>query len=221
MDSHEEYDEAQLIRLIQVGSPEETRSAFRMLYDVNDPILRRFLASRGLHEFEIDDVCSTVWQRSIDRIEEYVPRGIPYIAWLKDAARRVTLEMYREYKKRRCHTLPMSDDFDLEGHDAQTHPLLSLLEAEDEEEAERRRREVKGALGALVEKLPRDYQDVIEAIYELGLSREETADILGWKRRKVYDTIYRAKSRLKAMLQEYGITDASWIDRQDDSYGSH
>ena len=221
MDSHRECDEAQLIRLIQTGSPYEAERAFQRLYEANDPKLRRILVYKGLQAFEIDDVCATAWDRALERIENYIPEGIPYLVWLRRTANYVIQEMYRLKQQNQCHTQPMQDDFDVEGHDMLTYPLLSLLEAEDEEEAERRRQEIKGVLGPLIKKLPRDYQDVIEALYEMGLSREETADILGWKQRKVYDTIYRAKTRLKAMLLEYGITDASWNDRQEDSLRSH
>ena len=187
----------------------------------NDSTLRRVLAYRGLQEFEIDDVCATVWERALDRIEKYVPEGIPYIAWLIRTANYAIKEMYRRTQRQRCRTQPITDDSDVAGYDEWAQPLLSLLEAENAEEAERRRQEIKGVLRPLIEKLPPDYQDVIEALYEMELSREDTADILGWKQRKVYDTIYRAKTRLKAMLLEYGITDASWNDRQEDSSGSH
>ncbi len=117
MDSHRECDEAQLIRLIQVGSPDEAERAFQMLYDDNDPTLRRSLVFRGLQEFEIDDVCATVWGRSLDRIKKYVPEGIPYIEWLKRTANYVIKEIYRQKQRHQRYTQPMSDDFDVEGHD--------------------------------------------------------------------------------------------------------
>ena len=61
MDSHQEYDETQIIWLIQVGNPEEANEAFRQLYEYNDSSLRRFLAySKGLQDFEIDEVRATV-----------------------------------------------------------------------------------------------------------------------------------------------------------------
>lgn len=209
MDSHRECSEAQLIHLIQVGSPGEAERAFHALYEANDLKLRIHLMYKGLQEFEIDDVCATVWERALDGIESYVYKGIPYLAWLKSTARYVTLEMYRHKQKHQRYTQQMKDDFDAEDHDVWTHPLLSLLEGEDDEAAERWRQEVKDVLDQLIKQLPSDYKDVLEALHEMDLSAEETAELLDWKRRKVYDTYYRARKRLEAMLIEHGITDSS------------
>ncbi|MCY4654066.1 MAG: sigma-70 family RNA polymerase sigma factor [Dehalococcoidia bacterium] len=214
MGSHQEYDEAQLIRLIQIGVPEEAEYAFQMLYRSNDPVLRSSLAFRGLQDFEIDEVCATVWDRSLENIEAYVPEGIPYIVWLRRTANYVIKELNRQKQRNQRYTQPLSDDFDVEGHDISTAPLLSLLEEENAEAAEQRRKEIQRVLSQFVEQLPADYQDVIEARLEMGLSPKDTAEILGWDRRKVYDTYYRATRRLRDMLLEYGVTDASWNSDQ-------
>lgn len=208
MDSHQEYDEAQMIRLIQVGSPEEANEAFRQLYEYNDSSLRSFLVySKGLQEFEIDEVCATVWDRALDRIARYVPKGIPYLVWLKRTAGYVIHERYRFQKQQNSHTVPILEDFDIEGDMTWMHPLLSLLEAEDEKEAVQRRQEIGEALERLVEQLPPNYRDVIEARHEMELSPKDAAELLGWEPRKISDTYYRANKRLeRLLLKEYGIT---------------
>ena len=209
MDSYQTCDEAQLIRLIQVGQPVEAEHAFQRLYEINDPKLRRHLVYKGLQDFEIDDVCSVVWERSLQKIGKYVSKGISYAAWLKRTGDYVTKELYRKQKRDRCHIQRIMDAFAEEAPDAWPDPLLNILDAEDEEESERRRQELKAMLGGLIEQLPSDYQDVLEARHEMALSAKDAAEVLGWEPRKVYDTYYRAMKRLKAMLlEEYGITDA-------------
>ena len=209
LDSYQTCDEAQLVRLIQVGQPDEVEHAFQRLYEINDPKLRRHLVYKGLQEFEIDDVCSVVWERSLENIGKYVSKGVSYAAWLKRTGDYATLEMYRKRKQDRCHTQRIMDAFAEGAPDDWPDPLLNILDAEDEEEYERRRQELKGMLGRLIEQLPSDYQDVLEARHEMALSPKDSAEVLGWKPRKVYDTYYRAMSRLKVMLlEEYGVTDA-------------
>ena len=221
MDSHQTCDEAQLIRLVQVGGPNEVERAFHMLYEVNDPKLRRHLVYKGLQEFEIDDVCSIVWERALDRIGQYVSKGISYAAWLKRTSDYVTLEMYRKGKQDRSRMQQIKDAFAEEGHDVCPDPLLGLLDSADEEESERRRQELKEVLSELIGRLPHDYQDVIEALYEMELSPGDAAEVLGWKPRKVYDANYRAMKRLKDMLlKEYRITDGAWSNRQEDVHRS-
>lgn len=216
LDSSREHNEPQLVRLIQVGTPDEANAAFGLLYEANDPSLRRFLAyTKGLQESEIDEVCATVWDRALGHITKYVPKGIPYLAWLRRTAVYVTHERYRFHKQQRRRTRPMTDDFDVEGQATWMYPLLSLLEAEDEEETMRRRQDVREALAQLLVELPPDYRDVIEALHEMELSSKEAAELLGWKQRKVYDTYYRATNRLKALLLErYGITEGSFDGRE-------
>ena len=206
MGSHQECSEAQLIYLIQVGSPEEAERAFHALYEANDSKLRIHLMTKGLQEFEIDDICAVAWERASDRIGSYVYQGIPFLAWLKSIARYVTLEMYRQKQEHQCHTQQLKDNFDVAAQDVWTHPLLNLLEQEDEAVAAQWREQVKEVLGQLIEQLPSDYKDVLVALHEIGLSREETAELLGWSRRKVYDTYYRARKRLEEMLLDHGIT---------------
>ena len=95
------------------------------------------------------------------------------------------------------------------------HPLLSLLEAEDEKEAAQRRQAISESLERLVEELPPNYKDVLEARHEMKLSPKDTAELLGWKPRKVSDTYYRAIKRLeKSLLKEYGSTKIkSWLSK--------
>ena len=206
MGSHQKCNEAQLIHIIQVGSPEEVERAFYELYDANDLKLRNHLMYKGLQEFEIDDVCAVVWERALDRIGSYVHTGIPYLSWLKRTANYVTKEMYRRKQEHQCKTQQLKDDFDVAAQDVWTHPLLNLLEQEDEVVAAQWRERVKDVLGQLIEQLPSDYKDVLVALHEMGLSREETAELLGWSRRKVYDTYYRARKRLEELLLDHGIT---------------
>ena len=219
-DSYQACDEAQLIRLIQVGGPAEAEHAFHTLYEANNPELRRRLMYRGLHDFEIDDVCSQVWERALDRIEHYVPRGIPYFVWLKRTADNVTKELYRQEKQDLKHTRPITDA--VVAPDVLADPLVSLLDLEHEEELEQRRQELKEIMGWVIEQLPPDYRDVILARHEMELSPKDAAEVLGWEHRKVYDTYYRAMRRLRVkLLEEYGITDGGWSGRQENVHRSN
>jgi RNA polymerase sigma factor (sigma-70 family) len=206
LDSYQDYDEAQLFQAIQIGSPYETAEAFQRLYDANDVQLRRYLAySRGLQEFEIDEVCSVVWERALERIGAYTHTGVPYVAWLRKTAGFVILERSRQRRQDSSRTEPILDEFDIEdSSDWGKDPLLQLLETEEEEEAAQRRKEIQEVIRQLVKRLPQDHQDVIVARNDLGLSSQAAAEFLGWKVEKVYSDYYRSQRRLRDMLLEYG-----------------
>lgn len=218
MASNHTYDEAIVIRAIQVGTPEQAREAFYRLYEANDRPLRDYLArGRGLQDYEIDEVCSRVWPRGVERIGSYQPTGVPYLVWLKRAADNVLREMRREKLRELKRTVPLADDFDVEdASDWGADPLLRLLEAEKEREAAQRREEIQEAVRNIVDQLPADSREVLQAREELGFSASEAADLLGWKVEKVYSEYYRAKKRVReALLETYGRDKvAHWMGKQ-------
>lgn len=160
-------------------------------------------------------MCAMVWERSHNLIAHYVPKGIPYLAWVKGAAVNVIREGWRRQKQEKSHTVPMAEDFDVADDATWTHPLLRLLESEEEEEAIQRRQEIHDVLGQLLEELPSEYRDVIEARHEMELSPNDTAELLGWESKKVHYTYYRVIHRLKVMLLErYELTEmAGWLGK--------
>ena len=207
MDSELSDNEPALIRAVQVAGPAEASEAFRRLYDANDGQIRNYLAyGRGLQPHEIDEVCQTVWERALERIHSYEPRGVPYFIWLKRAANMVLQETFRAKSREAERTAPLPEGFDVEAvDDWGADPLLRLLEGEEERDATRRRAEIREALSDVTAHLPEDSQAVLQAREELGFSTEETADLLGWEVGKVYSEYYRAKKRAReALLRKYG-----------------
>ena len=217
MDSHPTYDEAALIRAVQIAGSAEASEAFHHLYDANDGPLRNYLAySRGLQPFEIDDVCARVWERALKRIGSYEPSGVPYFIWLKRTADMVIREIFRERAREVRRTEPLPEDFYVEAADDWgTDPLLRLLEADEEQDATQRRAEIQKAIRGVTAHLPEDSQAVLQAREELGFSDVDTADLLSWKVEKVYSEYYRAKKRAReALLRMHGQEHvARWLGR--------
>lgn len=215
LDSEIDDNEPALIRAVQVAGPAEASEAFRRLYDANDGPLRNYLAyGRGLQPYEIDEVCETVWERALERIRSYEPRGVPYFIWLKQAVNMVLRETFRAKSREAKHTVPLPEDFDVEAvDDWGTDPLLRLLEEEEERDAARRRAEILEAISDVTAHLPEDSQAVLQAREELGFSAEDTAELLGWKVEKVYSEYYRAKKRAREqLLRMYGERQvAKWL----------
>jgi RNA polymerase sigma factor (sigma-70 family) len=161
---------------------------------------------RGLQDYEIDEVCSRVWELVVERIGSYQTTGVPYLVWLKRVADNLIKQMQREKLRELRRTVPLDNDFDVEdASDWGADPLLRLLEAEDEREAAQRRQELQEAVRDIVRQLSADSREVLQAREELGFSASEAADLLGWKVEKVYSEYYRAKKRVRdALLETYG-----------------
>ncbi len=159
-------------------------SAFRHLIDRHQSRLYSFAYSLVENGEEARDVVQETFIAAYQALPRYVPQGT-FHAWLHKIAMNQCLRRLRSRKK----TVAW-DDVDPLMTDPSPGPEESLFSEES-------RRAVRDA----IRRLPDDYRVVVALRYDTQLSYQEIAETLGVPVTTVETRLFRAKEKLRRLLQ--------------------
>lgn len=122
-------------------------AAFKPLYDRYFEAIFQFIYNRTQNEETSDDICSQVFLKAMQRLNDYTFRGVPFSAWLYRIASNEVAQWYRQSKKIRVVSVEESNlssmfeevlDDDLEKFRPFLIPALDELKEADLEIVEMR-----------------------------------------------------------------------------------
>jgi RNA polymerase sigma-70 factor (ECF subfamily) len=168
---------------------EQSQHMFEKIYKKNRKIM--FFVSNSIlkNEAEAEDVVHTSFLRLAENFERYEKKSLEELCSLCIIiAKNISIDLYRKKKK-------ISDV------EVERLVLISdecIFQPDEYVEQE----EQKRYLHELIHKIPESYRLILEMKYYQGLENKEIAQLLNIKIRTVEQRLYRAKERLKQVLNE-------------------
>jgi RNA polymerase sigma-70 factor (ECF subfamily) len=172
-------NESKLLRQASNGD----RNALAQIYERYVDAVYHFMYYRTRHETVAEDLTAEVFAQVVTAIERYEDRGLPFGAWLFRIARARLVDYIRRQKVR--NTLPLSEE------------VISKQVAPSPE----------GTLNDLyfshlLQYLTEEQQEVIILRFVGELSNAEIAEVIGSNANAVKQKVFRALTRLRAVLGE-------------------
>ncbi len=171
--------EALLVERAKTRSP----SAWAEIYDTTYVKLYRYCHARTSDETVAAELASRVYLEALEGIERYVYRGRPLLAWLY----RIAHNLVSDYL-RKCHreskALEQAAAL-LEPHDP--GPATIVASQQD--------------IGAALQHLTEDQQQVIALRYYAGLTTSEIASAMERSERAVYSLEVRALAAMRRVIE--------------------
>ena len=156
---------------------------FRPLYDRYYEPIFRYIYQRTTDEALTADLCSQVFLKAMQRLEDYKFRGVPFSAWLYRIAANETAQHFRQTKRRRIISMEEINLQDV---------MEELDEPFDEEE--------KWKLLGLLDELKGKDLDLIEMRFFEQRPFKEIAEIIGITESNAKVRTYRILDRLKKKM---------------------
>lgn len=138
---------------------------------------------RTRHKTVAEDLTAEVFAQVVTAIERYEDRGLPFGAWLFRIARARLVDYIRRQKVR--DTLPLSEDTISSQVAPSPEKTLNDL-----------------YFSHLLQYLTEEQQEVVILRFVGGLSNSEIADVIGSNANAVKQKVFRALTRLRAVLGE-------------------
>lgn len=168
-----------LVRRAQDGDTE----AFGKIYDAFLTPVYRYVVFRFPQELS-EDLVSDIFVKSWEKLYTYKERsGIPFSAWLFRIARHTVIDAYRSTRGFEELSEDTVDD------KAENDPKLRMEQTLS-----------VGTVRRALEKLPKDYRDVLLLHYMAGLGHSEVANALRRSEGYVRILKFRALKKLEALL---------------------
>ena len=175
-----------LARRAQDGDTE----AFGKIYDAYLTPVYRYVVFRFPEELA-EDLVADIFVKAWEKLHTYKARaGIPFSAWLFRIARHSVIDAYRSQR----------------GFEELTEDLVDENSDNDPKTRMQRAFSVATVRGAL-EKLPKDYRDVILLHYVAGLGHSEVANAMRMTEGYVRILKFRALKKLEALLPKDPLRD--------------
>lgn len=151
--------------------------------------------SQDIHHFlvyynrtaDVDDLLQEVFIKAFRHHSRFKGEASPK-TWLISIARRVSIDQARKRKVK--NILPFKHEIQAE---SSPNPEEQMLLDER-----------NNTLYACINQLKQNYRDVVICKGIMELSSIETADVLNWSREKVDTTYFRAKKKLREMIETQG-----------------
>ncbi len=167
----------------EIQAAQRNPRMFRPLYErYHEPIFR-YIYRRTTDESLTADICSQVFLKAMQKLQNYAYKGVPFSAWLYRIASNEVVQHYRNTKKQRVVSIQEGrledmaeeiEDFDFEIH---RQALLSALN-----------------------KLPQKDIDIIELRFFEQRSFKEVADILDITENNAKVRTYRVLDKLRKLI---------------------
>ena len=174
-------DEDELIARARQGD----RDAFADLYQRYLPMIYAYVRARVFDDHDAEDLTEQVFLRAFQTLSRYEARGWPYSAFLYRIARNLLVDHIRRTRP----ALPV------EAAEAHPDPAPSADEALIQ-------REERHRLQQALDRLPADYQEVIQLRLLMSLPTNTAAQWLGRSEGAVRVLLYRA---MQALRRELGV----------------
>jgi RNA polymerase sigma-70 factor, ECF subfamily len=174
-DIHDEWHSIQAAQ----ANPE----AFRPLYDRYFEAIFQFIYNRTQQEELSADICSQVFLKAMQRLEDYTFRGVPFSAWLYRIASNEIAQWYRQSKKVRVVSVEDSN-------------LVSMFEEVLEDDLE----EFRPFLIPALELLKEADLEIVEMRFFEQRPFKEIAEMLNITESNAKVRTYRVLERLKKII---------------------
>lgn len=158
---------------------------FRPIYNQYYEVVYRFIFQRIGDEEITSEITSEVFYKTLQNLQKYEFRGLPFSSWLLRIAHNETIKYYRKVSKSRVVKL-------------QTEHLQNLTEEENENYLE----ELKPALLNALKGLKIEDLQLIEMRFFEGRAFKEMAEIMDKKESAIKMKVYRILEKLKVSLQK-------------------
>lgn len=155
--------------------------------------MRRF----SLNVQVIEELTQTVFIKAYMGIDKYKPEA-PFLHWLRTIASRTGYEHWRSKYKNEKHVL-----FEEESHGAVVDPGVT--------DDEPWKKNATSVLAHVMSQLKPDDRQALYMIYIDGMNVAEAADCMGWNLSMTKMRAFRAKRKLRKILQAEGIG-PGWMD---------
>ena len=164
--------------------------AFGKMYDAFLTPVYRYVVFRFPEELA-EDLVADIFVKAWEKLHTYKPfAGIPFSAWLFRIARHSVIDAYRSQR----------------GFEELTDDLIDEDHENDPKTRTQRAMSVSTVRGAL-EKLPKDYRDVLLLHYVAGLGHGEVANAMRMTEGYVRILKFRALKKLEALLPQDPLRD--------------
>jgi RNA polymerase sigma factor (sigma-70 family) len=179
------------VNISDVRSIATDADALEVFYRENLETVRRFVARRVADPHLAADLTAEIFLAAVDSAASYRPdRGVP-AAWLVGVARHVVATEFRRQARERAVVGRISGRRLLDAD--------SLGRIEERIDAERKARELYGALASL----PRRDRALMELVALDGLSVSEAAAVLRVKPGTARVRLHRSRLRMQEQLQPF------------------
>ena len=157
--------------------------------------LRAFITRRVNDQGHVDDILQDVFVRVHRQIDSVSDPG-RLISWIYQITRNAIIDHYR--KPGRQREIPSGLSGELEGIDEVAETSTTTPPGDVAEP----RTELAACLRPMIERLPRDYRDVITLVEINGLTQQAAATQMGLSLSGMKSRVQRGRARLKQMLDD-------------------
>lgn len=166
-----------------IQAAQRNPAAFRPLYDRYFESIFQFIHNRTQQEELSADICSQVFLKAMQRIQDYTFRGVPFSAWLYRIASNEVAQWYRQSKKLRVVSVEDAN-------------LFSMFEEVLEDDLEKFRPFLIPALDELKEA----DLEIVEMRFFEQRPFKEIAEVLNITESNAKVRTYRVLERLKKII---------------------
>ena len=168
---------------LEVQAAQKDTVLFRPLYERYYEEIFLFVFRRTTDEALTADLCSTVFLKAMQRIQDYEFKGVPFSAWLYRIASNEVAQHYRRDKKKRVVSI---EEFS----------IGEFMDEINEQDDETHRQ----LLVKTLDNLKEDDLQLIEMRFFEGRPFKEIADILGITENNAKVKTFRILNRMKKMM---------------------
>jgi RNA polymerase sigma-70 factor, ECF subfamily len=154
------------------------RLAFAELYERYVDKVYTYVYYRTGNRALTEDIVSDTFLKALDRINDFVPQGGGFGAWLYRMARNQMVD----YRRREGRLLPIHE---------------SMPDRSDSPEQQAIRQETGNDLRQLVAELPEEQKEAVILKYSLGLKNREIAGVMDKSETAVSSLLHRALENLR------------------------
>lgn len=167
----------------QIQAAQQQPALFRPLYNRYYEPIFRFVFRRCADENLSADICSQVFLRAMQRLDQYEYRGVPFSAWLYRIASNEVTQHFRKTQKNRVVSI----------NDNQLNEVIDELNASPDEQ-------LQSILISTLDELKEDDLQLIEMRFFEQRPFKEIADILNITTANAKVRTYRILKRLKKKI---------------------
>jgi len=166
-----------------VEQAKQSLKAFDQLYEHYLPRIYGFVFNRTRSKMIAEDVVSQTFMKAMTKIKTFQYRGFTFGAWLYRIAHNSLMDYYRKHPN--------------------VKPLdVSRTESEDNVDHEAERMEKQQIILEALQKLPKQYQQVLSLKYFEELTNDEMAQVLGCRKGTLAVKLHRSLRALQKVLEK-------------------
>ena len=180
-------DEERAIESALVARAKKDTQAFGELYERYVDRIYSYVYSRVQNAEDAEDLTARIFYRSLDRLDSYEDRGLPFGAWLFRIAHNLVANWRRDQGRRTF--VPIDG-------------MVFPAERRDEPEAAAERREGEEALWAAIERLPEERRRLLFHKFGDQLTNIETGELMQKSEGAIKSLYFRTLAALRRDLSE-------------------